>query len=132
MFSYALTATKNIKNKVDVVVDTEKSEEINVEKQKLKKMTLETNTITTKFNHTESKKNAVKVSEIDKIGNNTHHPPKHIPEQLNLGVKTSMMGHDSQMVKTRKYKENEEFTKFNKNSDTEEGHILISKTERLE
>ena len=58
----ALTATKDIKNKVDVVFVKEKSEELDVQKQKLKTTTLKTNIITTKNMHAESKKIAVKVS----------------------------------------------------------------------
>ena len=63
-----LTAPKNIKNKVDVMIVTEKSEELNEEKQKQRKTTLETKNITTKFMHTESKKIAMKVDETEKIG----------------------------------------------------------------
>ena len=57
-----LTATKDIKNKVDVVFLKEKSEELDVQKQKLKTTTLKTNIITTKNTHAESKKITVKVS----------------------------------------------------------------------
>ena len=125
-------AELNIENKVDVVIDTEKSEELDVEKQMLKKTTLKTNIITTKYTHAESKEITVKVSKTEKIGTNTHDCPENIPEQMNQGVKTSMMELDLTMVKERKYQENEEFGKFHKNRDTHEGHILISKTERLE
>jgi hypothetical protein len=42
-----------------------------------------------------------------------------------------MMELDMAMMEERKYKENEEFGKFNTARDIDEGHILISKTERL-
>jgi hypothetical protein len=56
----ALTGPKNIKNKANVVLAKEKSEELNVQRQKLKTTTLKTDTITTKNTHTESKKINVK------------------------------------------------------------------------
>jgi autotransporter translocation and assembly factor TamB len=57
----AITTHKDIKNKVDVVFAKEKSEELDMQKQKLKTTTLKTNIITTKNTHAKSKKIAVKV-----------------------------------------------------------------------
>jgi hypothetical protein len=56
----ALTGPQNIKNKANVVLATEKSEELNVQRQKLKTTTLETDDITTQNTHAESKQIDVK------------------------------------------------------------------------
>jgi hypothetical protein len=56
----ALTGPKNIKNKAKVVLAKEKSVELNVQRQKLKTTTLETDNTTTKNMHAESKKIDVK------------------------------------------------------------------------
>jgi hypothetical protein len=56
----ALTGPQNIKNKANVVLATEKSEELNMQRQKLKTTTLKTDNTTTKNTHAESKKIDVK------------------------------------------------------------------------
>jgi hypothetical protein len=55
----ALIGPQNIKSKANVVLATDKSEELNMQRQKLKSTTLETDT-TTKNTHAESKKIDVK------------------------------------------------------------------------
>jgi hypothetical protein len=56
----ALTGPQNIKTKANVVLVTEQSEELNVQRQKLKTTTLETHDTTTQNTHAESKKIDVK------------------------------------------------------------------------
>jgi hypothetical protein len=51
----ALTGPQNIKTKANVVLVTEQSEELNVQRQKLKTTTLETHDTTTQNTHAESK-----------------------------------------------------------------------------
>jgi hypothetical protein len=57
----ALTNSQNTKNKADVVLVTDKSEELNVQRQKLKTTTLETPDTATQNTHAESKKIDVKI-----------------------------------------------------------------------
>jgi hypothetical protein len=56
----ALTGPQNIKNKANVVLAKEKSEELNVQRQKLKTTTLETDNTNTENTHAQSKKIDVK------------------------------------------------------------------------
>jgi hypothetical protein len=57
----ALTDPQYTKNKTDVVSVIERSEEVNVQRQKLKATTLETHDTTTQNTHAKSKKIDVKI-----------------------------------------------------------------------
>jgi hypothetical protein len=57
----ALTNPQYTKNKTDVVSVIERSEEVNVQRQKLKATTLETHDTTTQNTHAESKRIGVKI-----------------------------------------------------------------------
>ena len=60
----ALTDPQYTKNKADVVSVIERSEEVNVQRQKLKATTLETHDTTTQNTHAESKRIGVKIKNV--------------------------------------------------------------------
>ena len=60
----ALTDPQYTKNKTDVVSVIERSEEVNVQRQKLKATTLETHDTTTQNTHAESKRIGVKTRTV--------------------------------------------------------------------
>ena len=63
----ALTDPQYTKNKADVVSVIERSEKVNVQRQKLKATTLETHDTTTQNMHAESKKIGVKIKNVPNI-----------------------------------------------------------------